>query len=155
MCYSGNAVELASSSNGLVGLVKTVLANDEVKAIGNMILEDVSTLMSALETLMKIHPFLEAAYLPFKLIYQQEVQRRDNDVKRTNFFRKIKEVMSILLELRRFRKDDTRTTPDGKPVLSRIASICADMKRDIEECYKVLNAQEKRSIGIKLLRALS
>ncbi|KAJ7875478.1 hypothetical protein B0H14DRAFT_55531 [Mycena olivaceomarginata] len=155
MCHSGNAVELASSSDGLVGLVKTLLANDEVKAIGNRILEGVPTLMNVLETLMKIHPFLEAAYLPFKLIYQQEVQRRDNDVKKTTFFRKIKEVMSILLELRRFRKGDTRTTPDGKPVLNRIASICADMKKDIEECYNVLNAQEKRSIGIKFLRASS
>ncbi|KAJ7318366.1 hypothetical protein DFH08DRAFT_819972 [Mycena albidolilacea] len=105
-----NAVELASSSNGLVGLVKTVLVNNEVKAIGNRILEGVPTLMSALETLMEIHPFLEGRSSAATTI-------------------KIEEVMSILLG-----KDDTRTTPDGKPVLRRIASICADMK-DIEECY--------------------
>jgi hypothetical protein len=60
-CHSGNTVELASSSDGVVGLVKTVLANGEVEAIGNRILEAVPTLMSALETLTKIHPFLEGA----------------------------------------------------------------------------------------------
>jgi hypothetical protein len=28
-----------------------------------------------------------------------------------------------------------RYTPEGKPVLSRLDSICRDMKKDIEECY--------------------
>ncbi|KAJ7805438.1 hypothetical protein B0H14DRAFT_2611348, partial [Mycena olivaceomarginata] len=81
-----------------------------------------------------------------------EAQRRDNDEKRTTLFGKIRDVMLILLEL---KGDDTRSTPEGKPVLSRLDSICRDMKKDIEECYNVLNAQEKRSIGIKFLKASS
>jgi hypothetical protein len=64
------------------------MASDEAKAIGNAILEGVPAIMSALETLTEIHPFLKgsfyhyfliiqlmwalaAAYLPFKLIYHQ------------------------------------------------------------------------------------
>ncbi|KAJ6578128.1 hypothetical protein B0H19DRAFT_1230009 [Mycena capillaripes] len=150
---ASGVVNAESSSDGVIGLVKTVIANDEVKAIGNAILEGVPAIMSALETLTEIHPFLKAAYLPFKLIYHQEVTRRENDHKRTTLFEKIKDVMLILLELKGFGKDDTRTTPEGKPVLSRMASICKDMKKDIEECYNVLNAQEKRGVGIKFLKA--
>ncbi|KAJ7318795.1 hypothetical protein DFH08DRAFT_754688 [Mycena albidolilacea] len=150
---ASGAVDVETSTDGVVGFVKTVLANDEVKAIGNTILEGVPAIMSALETLTEIHPFLKAAYLPFKLIYHQETQRRDNDNKRTTLFGTIKDVMFILLELKGFGKDDTRSTPEGKPVLSRLASICKDMKKDIEECYNVLNAQERRSVGIKFLKA--
>ncbi|KAF7375685.1 hypothetical protein MSAN_00457800 [Mycena sanguinolenta] len=135
------------------GLVKDVIANDTVKAVGNTILEGIPGIMITLETLSEIHPFLKVAYLPFKLIYHQETQRRDNDHKRTTLFGKIKDVMLVLLELKDFKKDDTRKTPDNKPVLSRLASLCKDMKKDIEECYNVLNAQEKRFIGIKFLKA--
>ncbi|KAJ6488972.1 hypothetical protein C8R45DRAFT_993301 [Mycena sanguinolenta] len=147
------AINAEASTDGVVGFVKDVLANDTVKALGNTILDDIPGIMSALETLTEVHPFLKLAYLPFKLIYNQEKDRRDNDHKRTTLFGKIKDVMLVLLELRGFKKDDTRKTPDNKPVLSRLASLCKNMKKDIEECYNVLNAQEKRSIGIKFLRA--
>ncbi|KAJ7240155.1 hypothetical protein B0H12DRAFT_57866 [Mycena haematopus] len=150
---TSGAINAESSTDGVVGFVKGVMANETVKAVGNTILEGVPGIMSALETLTEVHPFLKAAYLPFKLIYHQETQRRDNDHKRTTLFGKIKDVMLVLLELKDFKKDDTRTTPDNKPVLSRLASLCKDMKKDIEDCYNVLNAQEKRSIGIKFLKA--
>jgi hypothetical protein len=58
----GGVVNAESSSDGVVGLVKTVIANDEVKAIGNAILEGVPAIMSALETLTEIHPFLKGAF---------------------------------------------------------------------------------------------
>ncbi|KAJ7321368.1 hypothetical protein DFH08DRAFT_818730 [Mycena albidolilacea] len=119
-----DAVAIESSSDGVVGLVKTVLANDEVKAIGNAIIEGVPAIMSALETLTEIHQLLKGR--PSIGITMR---------KRTALFGKIRDVMFILLELKGFRKDDTRSTPEGKPVLSRLASICKDMKKDIEECY--------------------
>ncbi|KAF7375677.1 hypothetical protein MSAN_00457000 [Mycena sanguinolenta] len=147
------ALNAESSTDGVVGFVKDVIANETVKAVGNAILEGIPGIMSALETLSEVHPFLKVAYLPFKLIYQRETQRRDNDHKRTTLFGKIKDVMLVLLELKNFKKDDTRKTPDNKPILSRLASLCKDMKKDIEECYNVLNAQQKRSIGIKFLKA--
>ncbi|KAJ7157929.1 hypothetical protein C8R43DRAFT_996337 [Mycena crocata] len=152
---ASGAVNAGSSSDGVLGLVKSVIANEEVQAFGKTILEGVPAIMSALETLTEVHPFLKAAYLPFKLIYHQETQRRENDQKRTTLFEKIKDVMLVLLELKGFGKDDTRSTPEGKPVLSRLASICKDMKKDIEECYNVLNAQDKRGVGIKFLKASS
>ncbi|KAE9403546.1 hypothetical protein BT96DRAFT_814787 [Gymnopus androsaceus JB14] len=118
-------------------------------------LEGVPAIMNALETLTEIHPFLKAAYFPFKLIYHQEMKHRENDKRRTTLFEKIKDVMLVLLELKNVSKDDTRTTLEGKPILNRLALICKKMKKDIEECYNVPNAQEKRSLGIKFLKASS
>jgi hypothetical protein len=51
-----------TSTDGVVGFVKTVLANDKVMAIGNTILEGVPAIMSALETLTEIHPFLKGTF---------------------------------------------------------------------------------------------
>jgi hypothetical protein len=38
--------------------------------------------------------------------------------------------------LKAIRKNDTRLTPDNKPILSRLADICGEMKIDIDECFK-------------------
>ncbi|KAF7375681.1 hypothetical protein MSAN_00457400 [Mycena sanguinolenta] len=95
---TGAAANAESSTDGVVGFVKNVIANDTVKAVGDTILEGVPGIMSALKTLSEVHPFLKAAYLPFQLIYHQETQRRDNDHKRTTLFGKIKDVMLVLLE---------------------------------------------------------
>ncbi|KAJ6620420.1 hypothetical protein B0H10DRAFT_2215946 [Mycena sp. CBHHK59/15] len=146
-------VSASNATDGVVGFVKGVVANEDGQAIGKTILEGVPALMSALEVLTDVHPFLKAAFLPFKLIYHQEVQRHDNDQKRNTLFEKIKDLMLVLLELKGFAQDDTRKTPDGQPILSRLAPICEDMKKDTEDCYKVLNAQDKRSVGIKFLKA--
>ncbi|KAJ7596026.1 hypothetical protein C8J56DRAFT_1043125 [Mycena floridula] len=149
----GGAMNTVQSTNGVVGLVKTVMANEEVKVIGKAILDGIPAIMSTLETLTEVHPFLKAAYLPFKLIYGQEMKRRENDQKRRTLFEKIKDVMFVLLELKEVKKDDPRITPQGEPLLSRLEQICKDMKSDIEECYNVLNAQEKRGIAVKFLHA--
>ncbi|KAJ7473796.1 hypothetical protein B0H11DRAFT_2036023 [Mycena galericulata] len=149
------SVVAESSSDGVISMIKGVVTNEEMQAVGKAISEHVPEIMSVLEKVTDIHPFLKAAFLPFKLIYYQETQRRDNDGKRSTLFEKIKDVMLILMELKKIPKDDTRITPEGEPILSRLASICRDMKKDIEGCYNVLNAQERRSVSIKFLKASS
>ncbi|KAJ7200442.1 hypothetical protein C8J57DRAFT_1736598 [Mycena rebaudengoi] len=166
---ASSVVDAASSSDGVIGFVRSeisdaatsssesvdgIVEDVTIKALGNAILEGVPGIMSALEALTDIHPFLRAAFLPFKLIYEQETKRRDNDQRRTTLFGKIKEVMLVLLELKDIKKNDTtRTTPDNQPVLGRLEAICKTMEKDIKECYNVLNAQERRRLAIKFLRA--
>jgi hypothetical protein len=43
--------------------------------------------------------------------------------------------MTTSNRLEKIPKDDTRRTPQGELVLSRLESICKDMERDIKECY--------------------
>ncbi|KAK7055969.1 hypothetical protein R3P38DRAFT_3342927 [Favolaschia claudopus] len=165
---AGTATRIASSE-AVDDPLKRVMANDEVKAMGNAILEGVPAIMSALEVLTKAHPFLEAAYFPFKLIYQQETKRKDNDKKRNKLFEKIKDFMmtlsehvshiswvqvySQMLRLKNLPQDKRRTTPNGESVPDRLKTICTAMKEDIEGCYNVLAVQERHSPVIKFLKA--
>ncbi|KAJ7191654.1 hypothetical protein GGX14DRAFT_481219 [Mycena pura] len=133
------AVNAASSSDGLIGVAK-----GEWQLLGATILETIPGIMVELEQLSRIHPFVQAAYLPFKLFCDMEIMRRDNDNKRTLLFGTIKDAMLVLLELQSIGTNDTRTTPDGKPMLGRLAQICQDLSKDIGICYKALGAQDKR-----------
>ncbi|KAJ7743338.1 hypothetical protein B0H16DRAFT_1010259 [Mycena metata] len=152
-------VNEASSSDGLIGFVKSVAADPDVKsaakAVGKAIVDGVPGFMRLLEAVTDVHPFLKAVYLPFKQIYYQETQRRDNDQRRTELFTTLKDAILVLSELEHVDKEDTRTTPKGEPMLSRLRSICEQLERDIKECYNVVDAQKKRSIAIKFLKASS
>ncbi len=52
---------MASSSTGVVGMIRTVVANEEMQAIGQTILDSVPAIMSTLEALTDVHPFLKGA----------------------------------------------------------------------------------------------
>ncbi|KAJ7743345.1 hypothetical protein B0H16DRAFT_1859871 [Mycena metata] len=157
-------VNEASSSDGLIGFVKSVAADPDMKsaakAVGKAIVDGVPGFMRLLEAVTDVHPFLKAVYLPFKQIYYQETQRRDNDQRRTELFTTLKDAILVLSELEHVDKEDTRTTPKGEPMLSRLRSICEQLERDIKECYNgklqlIVDAQKKRSIAIKFLKATS
>ncbi|KAJ7147206.1 hypothetical protein C8R46DRAFT_1129675 [Mycena filopes] len=152
-------VDGASSDDGLVGLAKSEAEDPGLqaagKAIGKAIVEGVPGFMRLLETLTDVHPFLKVVYLPFKQIYYQETQRRDNDQKRTKLYDTMKDAILVLLELEHVRKDDTRTAPTGERMLSRLAMICNDLEQNIRECYNVVDAQKRRSLAIKYLKAAS
>ncbi|KAJ7166645.1 hypothetical protein C8R46DRAFT_1094966 [Mycena filopes] len=152
-------VDGASSDEGLAGLAKGAAEDPGLqaagKAIGKAIVEGVPGFMRLLETLTDVHPFLKAVYLPFKQIYYQETQRRDNDQKRTKLYDTMKDAILVLLELEHVRKDDTRTVPTGERMLSRLAVICNELEQEIRDCYNVVDAQKRRSLAIKYLKAAS
>ncbi|KAJ7875479.1 hypothetical protein B0H14DRAFT_2715424, partial [Mycena olivaceomarginata] len=57
--------------------------------------------------------------------------------------------------LKGFGEYGTRMNPNGHAVLGRLASICRNVRKDIEKCYNGLDAYESRSPGIKALKAPS
>lgn len=50
---------MASSSDTVFQAVKSVTGNDKVQAFGKAILEGVPALMSTLEAISQVHPFLK------------------------------------------------------------------------------------------------
>ncbi|KAJ7030122.1 hypothetical protein C8F04DRAFT_738812 [Mycena alexandri] len=156
-------VNEASSSDGLFGIGKSVAKSvaadpgvkSAAKAVGKAIVEGIPGFMRVLETVTDVHPFLKAVYLPFKQIYYQETQRRDNDQRRTELFATLRDAILVLSELEHVSQNDTRTTPKGEPMLDRLTSICKQLENDIKDCYNVVDAQKKRSIAIKFLKASS
>ncbi|KAJ7689549.1 hypothetical protein B0H17DRAFT_633894 [Mycena rosella] len=145
----------ASASTGIVATFKTIVANEEVQEIGKAILNGVPALMSALEGLSKVHPFAAAAFLPFQFAYKQEMKRHDNERSRISLFEAIKDVMLVTVEMKGVgvTPDDTRQTPDGRPVGTRLAALGQQMKKDIEECYNTLDAMTKQSLIVKFCKA--
>lgn len=61
------AVTTSTQTSGVVGFVKTVVANEEIQAIGKTILDGVPAIMSALEALMEVHPFLKGMQHAFAI----------------------------------------------------------------------------------------
>ncbi|KAJ7441736.1 hypothetical protein FB451DRAFT_117361 [Mycena latifolia] len=145
----------ASASTGVVATIKTIAANEEVQEFGKAILSGVPALMSALEGLSKVHPFAAAAFLPFQFAYKQEMKRHDNEKSRIALFETIKDVMLVTVEMKGvgITPDDKRQTPDGQPVVTRLAALGQQMKKDIEECYNTLDAMQKQSLIVKFCKA--
>ncbi|KAJ7134064.1 hypothetical protein C8R43DRAFT_1205639 [Mycena crocata] len=155
---SATTISNTLQSPALGGVIELAQDSSEVQSIGKSIAEDgVPVLLDALEVLAKCHPFVEIAFLPFKLIYYQEVKRRENDLRRLLLFELIKDVMLALVELESFTEAyaNQRTTPAGEQIQSRIATVCEQMQQDIEGCYNVLNAHDKSPLALRFLKAAS
>ncbi|KAK6987605.1 hypothetical protein R3P38DRAFT_2574822 [Favolaschia claudopus] len=151
----------------LGGMAQDVTANDKAKAIGNAILEGVPAMMHTLELLTEVHPFQRCFCV--QSFYLTSIKRKDNDKKRNMLFGKIKDFIMTLLEhvshisyvevysqmirLKNIPQDKRRTTPNGESVPNRLQAICGEMNQDIERCYNVLAAQERRSLVVKFLKA--
>ncbi|KAJ7719290.1 hypothetical protein B0H16DRAFT_408263 [Mycena metata] len=109
-------VNEASSSDGLIDFAESVAADPGVKsaakAVGKAIVEGVPGFMRVLEAVIDVHPFLKVVYLPFKQIYYQEAQRRDNDQRRTELFETLKDAILVLVELESFA-NNMRTAGEG------------------------------------------
>ncbi|KAJ7162329.1 hypothetical protein C8R46DRAFT_1283124 [Mycena filopes] len=149
------ATAAANTSSGVVSTLKAIAANEEVQEIGKAILSGVPALMSALETLSKVHPFAAIAFIPFQFAYKQELKRHDNDRNRMSLFEAIKDVMRVIVELKgvNVTQDDKRLAPDGKPLVSRLAELGELMKKDIEACYGALDAMHTQSLIVRFCKA--
>nr|GAT55550.1 predicted protein [Mycena chlorophos] len=127
----------------------------QVQALGRRALDGVPTLLRTLETLAKVHPFVELAFIPFRLLYYLEVKRRDNDHRRAALFGLIKDAMLALVELEYFTENYTayRTTPAGQKIKSRIVGVCEQMQKDIRGCYEELLAHDRSAPAMHFVRA--
>ncbi|KAJ7466853.1 hypothetical protein FB451DRAFT_399926 [Mycena latifolia] len=144
-----------SASTGIVATIKTIAANEEVQEFGRAVFSGVPALMSALERLSKVHPFVEAAFLPFQFAYKQEMKRHDNEKSRLALFETIKGVMCIIVEMKgvEITRDDKRVMPGGQPLVSRLEELGQQMDKDITECYNTLDAMQKQSLVVKFCKA--
>ncbi|KAJ7442984.1 hypothetical protein FB451DRAFT_1296459, partial [Mycena latifolia] len=113
-----------------------------VQEFGKAILNGVPALMSALESLSKVHPFAAAAFLPFQFAYKQEMKRHDNE-----------NLTICRMKGVGITPNDKQQTPDGQPVVTRLAALGQQMKKDIEECYNTLDAMQKQSLIVKFCKA--
>ncbi|KAJ7595187.1 hypothetical protein C8J56DRAFT_921782 [Mycena floridula] len=133
---------------------KEILSNEEVQTIGKAVLAGIPAIMSAFELVAELHPFIKVAYQPFRLLYQQELTRRDNNQKRDTLFGKIKDAIVILLELKTVKRGDrTLRTSNGEPLLDHLTAVCKNLATDIRGCWNTMNAADKCSLIVKFFHA--
>ncbi|KAJ7229969.1 hypothetical protein GGX14DRAFT_409643 [Mycena pura] len=114
-------------------------------------------LLSVLQALSAVHPFVALALLPFQFAYQQELKHQDNEKLHLSLFASIKDVMLVSVEMQGvgITMNDKRMTPDGQPVAARLTALGQQMKQDIEGCYNVLDAMQKQSPLVRFCKAYS
>ncbi|KAJ7592446.1 hypothetical protein C8J56DRAFT_1161640 [Mycena floridula] len=145
------AVNTAKST---VAVAKDFLSNEEVQIVGKAIVSGIPAIMNAFEMISEIHPFVKLAYQPFRLFYEQEMKRRDNNEKRQLLFEKMKDAIVVLLDLRTIKRNDTgQSTPSGEPLLDRLEVFCVKMAEDIKKCWNVVDASDKCSLIVKFFQA--
>ncbi|KAJ7243357.1 hypothetical protein C8J57DRAFT_1525807 [Mycena rebaudengoi] len=172
--FEDGAGPLLDASKGIITVIKTIGANEEVQMMGKSILSGIPTLMATVKAISTVHPFVALAFLPFQFAYEQEMKRHDNEKYlhsqranhtqkftyplprlRLSLFDSIKDVILVLRETDGLgvTKHDERTEPNGTPLVSRLTELGQQMDKDIHACYNVLDAMEKQKLIMKVFKA--
>ncbi|KAF7317540.1 hypothetical protein MKEN_00840800 [Mycena kentingensis (nom. inval.)] len=120
---------------------------DAAQSIVPAIFQHMPAFMGALEDLSKIHPFLQAAYLPFKWAYEQGRKDHENDQLRVSVFESMRDTMLVIVEVDHIgtqvitKKFDA---PDGDFYRSRVEVVCEKISRDIKAAWNILHAMKKQ-----------
>ncbi|KAF8996992.1 hypothetical protein BDQ17DRAFT_1363767 [Cyathus striatus] len=96
--------------------------------------ESVKIGIKVLDELAKLHPFIAAPVLAFKLVVSLDMKRRENNTKVIAVMVQIQDMLSVLLQLRDI-KDTTQRSPDGTlQVTGELRNLMKRIAEDIEKC---------------------
>ncbi|KAH7885442.1 hypothetical protein F5I97DRAFT_1830577 [Phlebopus sp. FC_14] len=138
----------------------TVKAADALKGDSNIkaledgirtFAESSKVLMKILDEVAKVHPFIGVAVLAFKAVVTLELKRRDNDKLVIALKVEMKNMMSILLQLR-YVRDSKQILPDGTTLEGRMQQLMKDIADDITNCGNVCDAYTKKSLVAKVFK---
>ncbi|KAF8843364.1 hypothetical protein BDN67DRAFT_924335 [Paxillus ammoniavirescens] len=113
--------------------------------------ESSKALMKILDEVAKIHPVIAVAVLAFKAVVTLELKRRDNDKKVIALKVEMKDMMSILLQLR-YVRDPKQMFPDGTTLEGRMQQLMKDIAEDITNCGNICDAYTKKSLVAKVFK---
>ncbi|KAJ7757039.1 hypothetical protein B0H16DRAFT_1885755 [Mycena metata] len=143
------AIADETKGNTIVTNVKTVLDTAGVlEAVENGInsfMEGMPVLMSALDEVAKLHPFIGVAVMAFKAVWALEQKRRDNDRKILALHMEMKEMMGVLLQLKSV-KDADAVAPDGSTIKGRMQVIVVGTADDIKACFNACDTYSKKKL---------
>ncbi|EIW54523.1 uncharacterized protein TRAVEDRAFT_74550 [Trametes versicolor FP-101664 SS1] len=136
--------DAASSSVGLGILLDGV----------NAITENLPVLVCLLNTLAKVHPFLEVVVGAFKVVVELEGKRHDNDKKVKLLFFEMHNMMATLLQLRDIDSNHG-VSHSALSIGARLDVLVKKTAKDIEECANACNAYSRKRLLVKVLQAPS
>ncbi|KAH9942219.1 uncharacterized protein BXZ73DRAFT_41008 [Epithele typhae] len=119
----------------------------------NSLLENLPSLVKALDEVAKLHPFVSVAVGAFKIVIELEVKRRDNDRKVNLLFLEMKSMMSTILQLQNVRA--SHVARDGLTVGMRLDGLMKQIAEDIKECANACDTYSKKRLLVKVLKGSS
>ncbi|KAF7292835.1 VPS13 domain-containing protein [Mycena indigotica] len=117
----------------------------------NALMEGMPVLMSALDELTKLHPFVGVAVMAFKAVWALEMKRRQNDQKILALHVEMKDMMGVLTQLKSV-KDADAVAPDGSTIKGRMQIIIENTAKDIKACANACDAYVKKKLVVKVLK---
>ncbi|KAA1470668.1 hypothetical protein DENSPDRAFT_798038 [Dentipellis sp. KUC8613] len=149
--------DLISAASGLAA-ANTVVQNNAAAIVSVLKLEasdfiqTSQILVSALDEVAKLHPFISVAVLVFKTAVNLVIKRRENDGKVLALNVQMRDMMSTLLILKGLtnpQSDDA--APSEVTIETRLADRMEAMVTSMKDCSKVCDSYNKNRVVLKIL----
>ncbi|KAH8830312.1 hypothetical protein DL96DRAFT_1707144 [Flagelloscypha sp. PMI_526] len=148
--YTSNSDTIASAASNLAS-ANTNIAQFEDAVSG---FTDVAkTLITGLDALAQLHPFVGIAVQAFKMVIQFDLQRRDNNKKVFVVKLQMQDMVTVLFELRTI-KDSDQKGPDGQTIEARMQSLIKKIAKAIKEGGSAIDIYLGKSLISKTLKAM-
>ncbi|CAK5271426.1 unnamed protein product [Mycena citricolor] len=148
--YDTNTAAIQEASQGLAAAAN--LDIHSVEASITRFAETSTVIMSGLDALGAVHPFIGVAVIVFKAVISLDLTRRQNNKKVLAMKLQMQDVMLILFELRSVR-DPEHKAPDGTKLKDQFSEILKSIARDITECGNVCDVYLKENFFSKTIHS--
>ncbi|KAF7329876.1 VPS13 domain-containing protein [Mycena kentingensis (nom. inval.)] len=155
----GGVAAMAKQSQGaaMVEGIKTGLemvgGMEAIEKGLNAVKDGMPVLMSALDEVAKLHPFVGVAVMAFKAVWALEMKRRENDRKILLLHSEMKDMMSVLIQLKSV-KDPNEIAPDGSTIQGRMEVIVETAAKDIKACGNACDTYVKKKLVVKVIKGV-
>ncbi|TBU26461.1 hypothetical protein BD311DRAFT_779599 [Dichomitus squalens] len=130
----------SNSSNGVQGIANNT----------NAFFDRMPMLMKALDSIARVHAFTGVAILTFKVVYELELKRRDNNKKVLAVYGEMSDMMAALVQLHTIKSED-EVGPDGVSIKARMEHLLERTATDIRECANTCDTYLKKKPIVKIL----
>ncbi|KAJ6515406.1 hypothetical protein C8R45DRAFT_208195 [Mycena sanguinolenta] len=144
--------KLVAIETGVVAALTTVGGMEVIEQGLHTFAEGIPALMTALDEVAKIHPFIGIAVMAFKAVWALEEKRRSNDKMILSLHMEMKDMMAVLTQLKNV-KDAEEVAPDGSTIHGRMQDLVKGTADDIKSCANVCDTYSKKKTLVKVLKS--
>ncbi|KAM5542128.1 hypothetical protein V8D89_004211 [Ganoderma adspersum] len=151
---SENASDLRGiTSPLLLPALQDIIDMEPVKEISSKIsaiVDGIPALLSILDTVAEIHPFIKFAVGAFRVAVELDLKHRENDKKVSVLFAAMRDMMAVLAQLKGI-SGHKRAGDGDVTIAERMQRLIEEAAEDIKNCVNSCNAYAKIFIVSKVL----
>ncbi|KAA1470682.1 hypothetical protein DENSPDRAFT_923800 [Dentipellis sp. KUC8613] len=140
----------AAANEGLEKSASAIIST--LKLESSSFVQSSKALVSALDEVAKLHPFVGAAVLVFTTAINLIIKRRENDGKVLALNVQMRDMMSTLLLLKNLTKPEASAEAQNEMTIeSRLGGRMSAMVDSMKDCSKVCDSYNKHRVVLKIL----